>query len=156
MQSAPPHRGSFFLRRGRRSIAGQTYLITFTTYSRRPLFAHFAVAVTACRATEDPRVWRSSNRLAWVLMPDHWHGLIRIGEDDSLSAVVQRLKANSASRVREEHPHIGPVWARGFHDRALRADEGFRDVARYVVRNPVAAGLVRRVGEYPFWNVAWL
>ena len=156
MQSAPPQRGSFFLRRGRRSIAGHAYLVTFTTHARRPLFTHFAVAATACRATNDPRLWRSSDLMAWVLMPDHWHGLIRIGEDDNLSAVVQWLKANSARRVREEHPDIGQVWASGFHDRALRADERLENVARYVVRNPVAAGLVRRVGEYPFWDVAWI
>ena len=114
------------------------------------------MAATACRATDDPRLWRSSRLLGWVLMPDHWHGLVQIGQDDNLSAVVRRLKANSAGRVREEHPHVGQVWASGFHDRALRADEDLKDAARYVVRNPVAAGLVKRVGEYPFWDVAWL
>lgn len=138
------------------SIPGQVYLITFTTHGRRPLFTDFALAIEACRATEDSRLWRSSQLLAWVLMPDHWHGVIRIGQDDSLSAAVQRLKANSARHVRKEHPHVGHVWAGGFHDHALRSHEGLKDVVRYVVRNPVAAGLVRRVGGYPFWNVAWL
>jgi hypothetical protein len=29
-------------------------------------------------------------------------------------------------------------------------------VARYVVMNPVRAGLVSRVGDYPFWDAAWI
>ena len=89
-------------------------------------------------------------------MPDHWHGIIRVGEGDELSAVVQRLKTNTARQVRMEHPQIGQVWANGFHDHALRADEAVAEAARYVIRNPVVAGLVKRVGDYPFWNVAWL
>ena len=156
MQTTPRQRGSFFLRHGRRSIPGHVYLVTFTTHHSQRFFTDFALASTACRATEDPRLWRSSHLLAWVLMPDHWHGVVRIGEGDRLAAVVQRLKANSARQVRREHPLVGQVWASGFHDHALRADEGLKAAARYVVRNPVAAGLVRRVGEYPFWNAVWL
>jgi len=38
----------------------------------------------------------------------------------------------------------------------LRNDEDLLDVARYVVANPVRAGLVPRVGDYPFWNAVWL
>jgi hypothetical protein len=29
-------------------------------------------------------------------------------------------------------------------------------VARYIVANPLRAGLVSRVGHYPFWNAVWL
>jgi hypothetical protein len=31
-----------------------------------------------------------------------------------------------------------------------------RDVARYMIANPVRAGLVRRVGDYSFWNAVWV
>ena len=48
------------------------------------------------------------------------------------------------------------MWARSFHDHALRRDENLLTVARYIVANPIRAGLVRRVGEYPFWNAVWL
>lgn len=30
------------------------------------------------------------------------------------------------------------------------------DIARYIITNPVRAGLVRRVGDYPLWDVVWL
>lgn len=29
-------------------------------------------------------------------------------------------------------------------------------VARYIIANPIRAKLVRRVGDYPYWNAAWL
>ncbi|MFO1311380.1 MAG: hypothetical protein U1F41_04875 [Burkholderiales bacterium] len=50
----------------------------------------------------------------------------------------------------------GGLWQRGFHDHALRREEDIVDVARYVVANPLRAGLVGRIGDYPFWNCAWL
>ncbi|MFV3290267.1 transposase, partial [Pseudomonas sp. NY11955] len=29
-------------------------------------------------------------------------------------------------------------------------------VARYIVANPIRAGLVSRVGDYPHWDAVWL
>jgi len=41
-------------------------------------------------------------------------------------------------------------------DHALRSDEDLRAVARYVIANPVRAGLAQRVGGYPFWDAVWI
>jgi hypothetical protein len=49
-----------------------------------------------------------------------------------------------------------PVWARAFHDRALRQDDDMLEVARYIICNPLRARLVRSVREYPFWDAVWL
>ena len=150
---APGHAA---LRKGRYSLPGQPYLVTFTSDRRKPHFADEAVALLTCRAVEDPRLWLRSRLLAWVLMPDHWHGLLVPGDGEALSSVVRRLKTNTARQARLVRPDIGTVWARGFHDHALRHEEALIDVARYVVRNPVVAGLVKRVGDYPYWNAAWV
>ncbi|WP_336884798.1 REP-associated tyrosine transposase [Frateuria defendens] len=93
--------------------------------------------------------------LCWVLMPDHWHGLVELGEHDGLTLAMARFKSLVSRNV---HAAIGMrhVWARGFHDRALRHDESVLTAARYIVTNPVRAGLVSRVGDYPYWNCAWL
>lgn len=89
-------------------------------------------------------------------MPDHWHGLVELGKFDALPTCVGRLKGHSARLLRRTHPALGPVWARAYHDRALRAEDRLLDAARYVVMNPVRAGLLRRVGDYPFWDAVWL
>lgn len=94
--------------------------------------------------------------LAWVLMPDHAHWLVQLGECDALGLVVNRLKSASARAANRALCRSGPLWARAFHDHALRADEEIRRSARYVVANPLRAGLVDRIGDYPFWNAVWV
>jgi putative transposase len=92
--------------------------------------------------------------LCWVLMPDHWHGLIELGTRDNLSLVMNRLKAITTKRLR--HLHRGPVWDRGFHDRALRCEDDLTATARYIVGNPLRAGLIAHVLDYPYWDCVWL
>jgi len=89
-------------------------------------------------------------------MPDHWHGLIELGESESLSDLLRVFKANVSRRLRVHWPELGPVWGKSFHDRALRHEEDAIALARYIVLNPVRAGLVGKVGDYPFWNAVWL
>jgi hypothetical protein len=48
------------------------------------------------------------------------------------------------------------VWQAGFHDHALRADESVVSIGEYVIHNPVRAGLVASVDDYPLWDAAWL
>jgi putative transposase len=150
---APAH---VSLRTGRHSIAGAIYLVTFTTDQRQPHFANWEVASEASRLMTTPLRWSSSRLLAWVLMPDHWHGLVAPGDDDTLAGCVGRLKGFSARMLRRRYPEMNRIWATAYHDRALRADEDLVTVARYVVMNPVRGGLVQRVGDYPFWDAVWI
>ena len=144
------------LRKGRFSLAGQVYLVTFTCQDRKPLFADFSLACMAARALSEANLWRDGRLLAWVLMPDHWHGLIELGGKHALSTVVGRAKAVSARVINGSHAEASPVWQRGFHDRALRHDDCVIAAARYVIGNPVRAGLAGDIGGYSFWDAVWV
>ena len=53
----------------------------------------------------------------------------------------------------------GPLWQEGYYDRVLRKDEDLRTVARYLLNNPIRAGLVTKPIDYPYlgsdrWSVA--
>lgn len=144
------------LRKGRTNIPGQIYLVTFTTAARVRIFEDHDIARLAAQALTDRRLWYRSRLLAWVLMPDHWHGLIELGAMDSLSIIVQKLKSNSARHIRIEHPSITTVWEKGFHDRVLRTEAVVRPAARYIAANPLRAGLATSVGDYPYWDSIWL
>jgi len=99
----------------------------------------------------------SARTLAFVVMPDHLHWLFALGTDKPLSQVVADVKRRAAWRINEMAGRKGrPVWQRGFHDRALRREESIRDAARYVVANPLRAGLVRTIGDYSLWDAMWL
>ena len=150
-----PAQGHAGLRLGRRSIAGHVYLVTFVTRDRRPLFSDPVIAHDMARAITDKRLWYRSRLMAWVLMPDHWHGLIELGATETLPVCVQRLKANTSRSFRVGRQHDG-VWAPGFHDRALRSSDDLRVAARYVIANPLRARLVDEIGKYPYWDAVWL
>ena len=74
----------------------------------------------------------------------------------TVSKVVRRVKGKSAHSINTYRSCSGSVWQKGFHDRAIRNEENIRSVARYIVANPLRAGLVENIGDYPFWDAAWL
>ena len=49
-----------------------------------------------------------------------------------------------------------PLWMRGYHERLMRNGLNREAAARYIVANPVRAGLVRSCREYPYWDAIWL
>lgn len=143
------------LRKGRVSIPGQVYLLTTVTANRQPLFAGHARAGIVCRVIHDVDSWLDAKLLCWVLMPDHWHGLLQLGDAATLGQIMNRWKA-IATRTLHRAGHESPVWQRGYHDHALRREEGVLESARYIVANPVRADLVKSVRQYPYWNSIWL
>lgn len=149
-------RGHQALRKGRASIANGVYLITATTFERQKLFADFGAGCAAARCFEDTRLLGDARMLAWVLMPDHVHWLLQLGERDELSVVANRLKSASARQANRALGRAGAAWAKAFHDHALRSEDDLQDTARYVIANPLRAGLVTQIGDYPFWNAVWL
>ena len=89
-------------------------------------------------------------------MPDHVHWLFQLGENEDLSTAIKRFKARSAQRVNNHLNRNGALWQKGFYDHALRKEEGVKDVARYIIANPLRAGLVDNIGDYPLRDAIWL
>lgn len=140
------------LLKGRVSIPGHAYHITTCTEGRRPLFQDFhngRLLVTEMRQLNDANL---VNSLAWVIIPDHLHWLFQLNEPLNLSEFVKKLKARSSLAINARIGRQGPVWQRGFHDHAIRSDEDLRAVARYIIANPLRAGLVKHIGDYPLWD----
>lgn len=144
------------LRAGRLSLAGHAYLLTTCTQSRQTLFADFRAARTLARCINDQAIVGDCHVLAWVVMPDHMHLLIQLGVARCLSSFMNGLKGASARQVNLCLGRSGPVWQPAYHDRLLRKEENLVAVARYIVANPVRAGLAGRIGDYPHWDVCWL
>jgi len=144
------------LRRDRRSEGGRVYLLTTVSFGRLPLFADWRCAWAAAGQVSSRSSWPGAELLCWVLMPDHWHGLVRLHRQGDLATAMRHAKGSMARAVNLARGRGGIVWEPGFHDRALRREEDLLPAARYVVGNPLRAGLVRRVGQYPYWNASWL
>lgn len=137
------------LRKGRYSESGQIYLVTTATHERTAVFSHLTEARLLIHTMREDARHGSHTTLAFVVMPDHLHWLLQLHKG-SLSTLVGRVKSISARRLG------GRIWQNGFHDRALRHEEDLLALARYVVANPLRAGLVERIGDYPHWDSIWL
>ncbi|WP_394538224.1 transposase [Lysobacter enzymogenes] len=155
MNSPSDSPGYQALRRGRGPEQQRIYLVTTICIRRRRMFASDHVARIAAAAIADPDKWLGAQLLCWVLMPDHWHGLIQLNSEVRLESVVASMKGRAARMVNRALHRKGFVWMPGFHDRALRTEEELLPAARYIVANPKRAGLVRRVGDYPYWGAVW-
>ncbi|GKW49715.1 REP-associated tyrosine transposase [Halomonas sp. NCCP-2165] len=136
------------LRLGRHSMVGGHYLVTAVTRDREALFLEPAAARLACRSFYAASVACHADTLSFVVMPDHIHWLLIV--QGELSKAVQRYKAQVSHGLGQ------PVWQRGFHDRAIRNEADLMPAARYLVANPLRAGLVKNIGDYPYWNAIWL
>ena len=68
----------------------------------------------------------------------------------ALSDVVGAVKAVTAPRLGKR------IWQGGFHDHALRQEEGLVKIARYIVANPLRAGLAGRLADCPHWDAIGL
>ncbi|MNL58136.1 hypothetical protein D3C87_1817490 [compost metagenome] len=69
---------------------------------------------------------------------------------------MQKTKSLSTRAVNMTSGRRGSLWQQGYHDRALRRDEDLVKLARYVVANPLRAGLVEKLGDYPLWDAIWV
>lgn len=145
------------LRKGRYSQSRRAYFVTTVLAERES--AYFRDFYCARLAVAEMRAHHDSgaiNSLAWVVMPDHVHWLFQLGETHSLSEVVKGYKARTAHRVNNYLNRRGALWQKAFHDHAIREEEDIREIARYIVANPLRAGLVKHIGEYPHWDAIWL
>ena len=144
------------LRTGRVSELGRGYLLTTVTFKRECLFDDFTLARAAILELRRCDSVQLSNTIAYVLMPDHLHWLVQL-QSGELSDLVRQFKSRSAIAVnRRRGTAGGPVWQRGFHDQAIRDGADIRALARYVIGNPIRAGLVDTANQYPHWDAMWL
>lgn len=151
----PDFPASHRLRRGRYAEPNRIYLLTTNTLGREPVFKDFSLGrlIEGQFRYAQNQGWAKS--LAWVVMPDHFHWLIEL-QQGTLSELMQKTKSLGTRAVNMSSGRKGSLWQQGYHDRALRRDEDLVKFAHYVVANPLRAGLVERIGDYPLWDAIWI
>jgi putative transposase len=161
--------------RGRRSIRlpqyqyGQpgAYSITICTYARTSLFGE-VVDGTVCLSRFGQIVERSWREIpdhdhhveldAFVVMPNHVHGILVLGQcspgkgtacrapterfggpvPGSLPTILRSFKSGAARRVNcLRRTPGGRVWQRGYYERVIRNERELSAVRRYVLENPL-------------------
>jgi len=91
--------------------------------------------------------------LGYCLMTNHVHLIAVPQREESLAKAVGRTHFAYTQYVNRLHGRSGHLWQNRFHSCALD-DEHYWAAMRYVERNPVRAGLVRRAWRYPWSSAA--
>ncbi len=109
----------------------------------------------------------------YVVMPDHFHGLIRIQRGTSeLGHVIGAFKAAVSRRIRRGDTHVAPgthlalppetrIWHRNYYEMIVRSAEAEQKIAQYIRMNPWRCvqnlgGGLRGMGNPSLWNVPML
>jgi putative transposase len=94
--------------------------------------------------------------LSYCLMPNHWHLVLWPKEDGDLGAFMQKLTITHARNWQEHRRRVGfgHLYQGRYKSFPVETDEHFYQVVRYVERNALRAGLVRRAENWR-WNSLW-
>ena len=85
---------------------------------------------------------------AYCFMPDHLHILLGSDERSDVVQCIRKFKQLTGYHVKRQFGFT--LWQKSFYDHILRKEENIREVARYILENPVRKGLVDDFREYPF------
>jgi REP element-mobilizing transposase RayT len=140
-------------RREQHSIASRAQRIKLEDYLDRGLGECFLRDPRIATMMENTIRFHHGRRfelLAWVVMPNHVHVLIRVGDTAPLSRIVQNWKSISAVAANKLLGRSGGFWQLDYWDTFLRDAEQTRKAIRYIENNPVKANLCRAPEEWPF------
>jgi REP element-mobilizing transposase RayT len=87
--------------------------------------------------------------LVYCLMPNHFH-LVVAAELEPLSRGMHLLNFRYAQSFNERHSRVGHLFQGRFGARSIEGDEYYLNACRYVLENPVRAGLCLRPGDWPW------
>jgi type I restriction enzyme R subunit len=100
--------------------------------------------------------------LAWVVMPSHYHWVFR-PRDEWVASLGREVERRSPRERIQHSVHLysarecnrlrngtGSFWQRESYDHCVRDGGELDRIIAYVHANPVKAGIVARVEEYPF------
>jgi REP-associated tyrosine transposase len=124
------------------------YFLTFCSAQRQALFVERDVVDLLLLQMVRSGEQHEMGIIAYCFMPDHVHLLVEARcESADAIAFVHQAKQRSGYAVARAYRR--KLWPPSFYDRILRDDEATLSVARYILENPVRAGLVNSPDEYP-------
>jgi putative transposase len=131
-----------------RAISDLVFFITTGINNRIPLFKKPEAAKLVIDSFQFFRQRGEIELYGFVVMPDHLHIVLKVKEPLTISQFTKRLKNYIANSLGE-----GPIWEKGYWSEVIAGEFFLRQKLVYIHANPVRAGLVESVEEYP-WSSA--
>jgi putative transposase len=128
-------------------IRDPLYFITCCAYRRRSLFANESFHQAFVQFCKRAEIEHGIAVGRYVILPDHLHFFVSLGEHIPLAEWIGSLKRVTARAARNPDS-TDPVWQRSFFDHVMRSVESYSQKWEYVRQNPVRAGLVGDADEW--------
>ena len=90
--------------------------------------------------------------IAYCLMPNHYHFLIRQDGEIGAGELVKRVFGGYSRAVNKRYDWSGTLFEGRYKARHVDSDNYLRQLCRYIHANPVKDGLVHSVQDWPYSN----
>ena len=79
--------------------------------------------------------------LAWCIMPNHVHAVLRPKAGHELPDILHSLKSFTSKKANKILNRTGEFWQAEYYDHLVRNEDDFRKQVEYTLENPAKAGL---------------
>jgi putative transposase len=134
-------------RRPRFQEPGAIYHVTSRGAEGRPVFLDDldrSLFMSVLAEVVQGRKWVCPS---YCLMTNHFHLLIQTPHPD-LAVGMHRLNSAHANYFNRRHDHIGHLFQSRYSAQVIESESHLLEACRYIVLNPVRAGLCRRPGRW--------
>ena len=131
-------------------VAGQVYHVYNRGVSRQPIFFCEENWGFFLRRLRQYFLPDQVEVLAYCLMPNHYHLLVRLKSKDFGKKVMQPFGVSYTKAINRQQGRVGPLFQGPFRAKWVDMDEYVLHLSRYIHLNPVAAGLVARAEDWAY------
>ncbi|MFB0534576.1 MAG: transposase [Anaerolineae bacterium] len=133
-------------------LAGHYYHVYNRGCNRQRIFANAGNYLFLLRRAQSFLADYPLSVIAYCLMPNHYHFLLRPEEDRALSRFIQRLFNSYTQAFNKQQGRSGTLFGGRAKSVPVDTDEYVVHLCRYVHLNPVRAGLVAHPSEWLYSN----
>ena len=143
-------------RTSRVDIGGEYYHVINRANGRFQIFNNKEDYQLFEKLLEEMKELFSVEVLAYVVMPNHWHLLIRTKQDKDLSSFMSRLTNAHTRKVHAltKTNGSGHLYQGRYKSFLVEGDIYLRTLIKYIERNPVRAKLVKSCENWQ-WSSAY-
>lgn len=137
--------------------AGQYYHVYNRGTNRQPIFASEENYRFLMRRVKQFLPLYSIRIVAYSLMPNHYHFLVEVDKDGSLSPFFQRLFNSYSQAFNRQQNRTGTLFEGRAKSILINKSDYVYALVRYIHLNPVVAGLVGTPEDWHFSNyLEWI
>lgn len=90
--------------------------------------------------------------IAYCIMNNHAHMLIKTKKSDELSKYMQRLNCTYARYYNKKYDRVGYVFRDRYKSEGIYDEQHLYNCIKYIYDNPIKAGICSKAKDYPYSN----